>query len=141
MTCINRSLNTPAAPTSDIIQDCVGRLTTTIDKSLRLGSSRHRSFNIEFRHDVYRYLWGDNTVLNFENFNTSYFSIGWDQHYKYNDDEGHNYGTRIEFPIKTKLKVQYNPQAFYMDSSDSKLINKKASFIELLNVKLKKINC
>ena len=33
----------------------------TIDKSLRLGSSRHTSFSIEFRHDVYRFLWGDNT--------------------------------------------------------------------------------
>ena len=36
----------------------------TIDKSLRLGSSRHTSFSIEFRHDVYRFLWGDNTSLN-----------------------------------------------------------------------------
>ena len=132
-----RSFNIPTAPTSDIIQDSVGRLTMTIDKSLRLGSSMHTSFNIEFRHDVYRYLWGDNTVLNLEDFNISYFSIGWDQHYKYNDNDGHDYGIRIIFP---KLKLQYNPQAFYMDS-DNKLIDKKTSFIEILHVKLKKSNC
>ena len=136
-----RSFNTPAAsPTSDMIQDSVGRLTMTIDKSLRLGSSKQRSFSIEFRHDVYRYLWGSRTELHSEDFNNSYFSIGWDQHYKYNDTEGHNYGTRIVFPIRTKLKIQYTKQAFYMDS-DNKLSNKNTSFTETLFVKLTKCSC
>lgn len=113
----------------------------TIDKSLRLGSSRHTSFSIEFRHDVYRFLWGDNTVLNLEDFDTSYFGKGWDQHYKYNDDEGlHNYGTRINFPIKTKLKLQYNKKAFYMNTGN-RLISKNNGFLEILHVKLKKVNC
>lgn len=136
---IFRSFNAPA-PTSDIIQDNVGRLTMTIDKSLKSGSSKHMSFNIEFRHDVYRHLWGDNTLLNLEDFDSCYFSLGWDQYYKYNDDEEQNYGTRIIFPIKTKLKIQSNPQAFYMNS-DHKLINKKTAFLEILHVNLKKTNC
>ena len=97
------------------------------------------SFSIEFRHDVYRYFWGDSTVLNLEDFDSAYFSMGWDQHYKYNDDEEHNYGTKVIFPIRTKLKIQYNPQAFY--KNNNKLINKKSSFLEILYVNLKKGNC
>ena len=112
----------------------------TIDKSLRLGSSRHTSFSVEFRHEVYRFLWGDNTVLNLEDFDTSYFGKGWDQQYKYNDKEGHNYGTRIRFPIRTKLKLQYNKQAFYINT-ENKLISKKKGFSEIVHVKLKKTNC
>lgn len=66
--------------------------------------------------------------------------MGWDQHYRYNDDDGYNSGIRITFPIITKLKIQYNRQAFYMDK-DNKLINKKPGFLEIIHVQLRKINC
>ena len=63
-------------PSSEVIQDSIGTLTLAVDNSLRKGSSRDFNINVEFRHDVYRYLFKDKTTLFCNDFDTRYFKVG-----------------------------------------------------------------
>ena len=123
----------------DIIEDNVERLLARIRDSLRRGSSVYRNFSLEFRHDVFRYFWGGKRQLTFEDFNSPYFDIGFDQCYKTNDGD-HDYGVKIDFPIKVRLYIKQARKAFYKDT-DGILQTKSTQFAEVLYVTLNKRNC
>ena len=123
----------------DIIEDNIERLLIRIGDSLRRGSSVYRSFSLEFRHDVFRYFWGEKRQLNFEDFNSPYFDIGFDQCYKTNDGD-HDYGVKITFPIHIRLRIQQPRKTYYRDSN-GRLQTKSKQFIEMMYVTLNKVNC
>ena len=98
-----RSYETPT-PSSDIVQDNLGRLILAIDNSLRKGASRNFYIHVIFRHDVYRYLFDNKTNLFRNDFNSKYFKEGWDQCYKdYRIDDNHNYGVKLLYPVQCRL--------------------------------------
>jgi len=99
-----RSFNNPTID-DDIIEDNVERLLAKIRDSLRRGSSVYRSISLEFRHDVFRYFWGEKRQLTFKDFDSPYFDIGFDQYYKTNDGD-HDYGVKMDFPIKIRLYIK-----------------------------------
>lgn len=137
---IYRSFNAPH-PSSDVIQDCVGNFTSAINNSLRKGSSREFSLHVVFRHDVYHHLFLDKKELFFNDFNSRYFKVGWDQCYhNYRVGDKYNNGHRLEYPVLARPYLKWTKNAHYK-RDDGIMIIKSKSFVEMVSLKIKKINC
>ena len=65
-----------------LFRDNVGNFCRAVEKSLRLGSSKGFMFRFQFRHDVFKHLFGDCCILSLEDFDRKYFKNGWDQSYR-----------------------------------------------------------
>ena len=90
-----RSFDTPK-PCSDVIQDSVGTFTVELDRSLRRGSCRDFIINVNFRHDVFRFLFNNKTTLYFNDFDKKYLKEGWNQCFSdYREDDDYNTGHKI----------------------------------------------
>ena len=137
--CIYRSYNTPH-PSSDAIQDAIGNFTLAINNSLRKGSSREFTLHVVFRHDVYRDLFLNKKELFLDDFNPRYFKIGWDQCYhNFRVGDEYNNGYRLEYPViaRPHLKWMKNAHCKIYDV----MIEKCKVFVEMVDFKIKKINC
>lgn len=135
-----RSFDSPN-PSSDIIQDSVGRLTLAIDNCLRKGSSRDFLIHVPFRHDVYHRLFDNKTTLFRIDFCNAYFKEGWDQCYKdYRIDDQHNYGVKLLYPVECRLYIKWMKTGHYKQG-DGTINTKSKSFVEMARFKVMKINC
>ena len=86
-----------------LFRDNVGNFCRAVEKSLRLGSSKGFMCRFQFRHDVFKYLFGDCCILNLEDFDRKYFKNGWDQSYRLYRNRAS--GIRIVFPIEVDLYI------------------------------------
>lgn len=128
-------------PSNEVIQDSIGALTLAVDNSLRKGASRDFNISVEFRHDVYRFLFKDKTILFCSDFNTRYFKVGWDQCFcNYSVGTEHNYGCKLLYPIQARLSLKWMKPGHYRNQ-DGAMFAKSLNFIEILKLKIKKINC
>lgn len=124
-----RSYQTPT-PSNDVISENLGRLFLVIDNSLRKGSSRNFHVHVIFRHDVYCYL--------FDN-NSKYFKEGWDQCYKdYRIGDSHNYGVKLLYPVQCRLYLNFMKAGHYK-KGDSIITCKARSFVEMVKFKIKNV--
>ena len=65
-------------PSKKEIRNCVNNFRNAVAISLNLGSDRDNTIRCHFRYDVYRYLFKDRNELNFDDFDSTYFTPGWD---------------------------------------------------------------
>ena len=111
-----------------------------VDKSLNLGTDRNNTIRFPFRHDLYRFLFCDKTELNIEDFDSTYFTPGWDQccrQYKGVANTVYT-GCRLKFPLTITLYLDWTkPERFYKDN-DGTVVKKKRTFIEMISVDLDK---
>ena len=127
-------------PRSDVIQDNVGTFTVELDKSLRRGSSRDFTVNVNFRHDVFRFLFKDKTTLYYNDFDKKYFKEGWDQCCSdYSDDDDFNCGIRLTYPVKCRLYFRSNKDGHYRNCNGN-IVSKLPSFIEMVEFEIVKKN-
>ena len=74
-------------------------------------------------------------------FCSTYFKEGWDQCYKdYSRDDDCNFGLRIQYPIKCRLHLKWMKKGHYK-KGDGTIHTKSQSFIEMVRLQIKKINC
>ena len=66
-------------PTKDLIREYTHNSIHAIDKTLIRGSDRDNIIKVCFRLDVYRRLFRNKLELYLDDFNTTYFPLGWDQ--------------------------------------------------------------
>ena len=62
--------------------DYVAKFCRVINNLLRKGSSKGFIGRLEFRHDIYRHLFGNKFSLERKDFDHRYFKKGWDQSYR-----------------------------------------------------------
>lgn len=118
----------------------MGNFTLAINDSLKKGASREFKVAVVFRHDVFRYLFSNKTQLNVDDFSSSYFKVGWDQGYhNYRADDEYNNGHRLEYPVLARPYLKWMKNAHCTISNV--MIKKNRSFVEMVEFKIKKINC
>lgn len=126
-----------------IISDECSRLVEVIERSLRVGINRYCSFNVEFRTDVFKYLFdnkgqkpprGRGTMYTLDDFDNTYFPGGW---YVVYDSLGD--GCMIEFPVRLESKVKWSPVVYNKVEQTS--VPKPRHFSEMIFVTLVKTRC
>ena len=138
--CLCRSYDNPN-PSSDVIQDAVGNFTLEINNSLKKGTSREFKVDVVFRHDAFRYLFSNKTQLNLDDFGSSYFKVGWDQGYhNYRVGDEYNNGHRLKYPVLARPYLKWMKNA-HCNNINNVMIKKNRSFVEMVEFKIKKINC
>ena len=66
-------------PAEELIRECTQTLMHAIDKSLSKGSDRDNTIRVAFRHNIYRRLFRNKLKLYLDDFDTTYFTPGWDR--------------------------------------------------------------
>ena len=128
-------------PSKKDIRDSANNFRHTVAKSLNLGSDRDNAIRCHFRHDVYRYLFRDRTELNFDDFDSTYFTPGWDQccrQYKGVAKTVYT-GCRIEFPLTIILYLDWDKsKRFYKDNNSETIVKSKRTFVEMIKININK---
>jgi len=132
-----RAYHRPPSPGYRTIQGHVDRFCTLVGNSLSLGSSKGFLSRIEFRHDVYRYLFGNNFTLNLTDFNNTYFNDSW--HQRFTLYKKRCSGTVVVFPIHVELYIAWIGSGHYLNSSQE-FIKKKKRPVEMIKISLVKRN-
>ena len=97
--------------------------------------------HVIFRHDVYRHLFGDKTILCRSDFNSQYFKEGWDQCYKdYDSTDEHNHGLELLYPIHCRLYLDRMKKG-HCRKGDGTMNYKSRGFVEKVTFTIKKKNC
>ena len=118
--------------------DHVSDFISSISKSLKCGTIRASKLCIDFRLDVFRYLFkdkGSGKLYERTDFNSEYFSEGW---WFVQDKNGD--GCCIDFPIKLRPVVKFSPKV-YSKSSDGRIVEKLRSYSEMVHITLLKRRC
>ena len=119
---IYRYFNKPK-PSQEIIQDNIDRLKRTVLESLR-GKGVLQTATLEFRHDVFRFLFRNKcpnatnkswTLYNSEDFSAPFWPSSWDSFYNQ-----HGEGYRIAYPVKMRILLGMTPKRYEL--SDDKMI-------------------
>ena len=94
---------------------------------------------LEFRHDVYKHLFGDSFTLHSSDFDSRYFCKGWDQSYRVLKKRAS--GVVIVFPIKVELYIAWmGGGRYYFDDDDQKYKKKKKRPVEKIKISVAKRN-
>ena len=120
---------------------CVNNFRHAVATSLNLGSDRDNTIRCHFRHDVYRYLFKDRTELKFDDFNSTYFTPGWDQCCRQYKGVAQTVYTscRIEFPLTIALYLDWDkPEQFYKDDNSETIVKSKRTFVEMIRININK---
>jgi len=124
-----RCYDEPPPPSSRIIRDKVSDFCMAVERLLRMGSGKGFIARLEFRHDVYKTLFGNSYALYKRDFNSSYFCKGWDQSLKVLKKRVS--GVVIVFPIEVELYIAWmGGGRSYFDEEDQQYKKKKSRPIE-----------
>ena len=122
--------------------DHVSDFISCIGKSLKCGTIRASKFCIDFRLDVFRYLFnskgkdkGSGKLYEKDDFNSDYFGEDWWFVVDKNGD-----GCCIDFPVELRPAVKFSPKV-YSKSSDGTTVEKLRSYSEIVHVTLLKRRC
>lgn len=129
-------------PTPDIraILDSVSNLVYTIKSSLKKGITRYNKLRIEFRSDVFRFLFGGKgkdinkrkgREYSKDDFDESYFAIDWFKCYNIYQECSY-----IDFPIIMYTYIKYSPLTYI--KTDAEFIECNKDFKEMVYVVLVK---
>lgn len=111
-----------------------------MDTSLRKGSRKDFMIYVNFRHDVFRYLFNNKTTLYHNDFDIKYFKEGWDQCFSnYRDDDDYNIGHKLAYPVICRMYFRWSKTGHYRNCSGS-IVNRSLSFVEMVSFKIKKVN-
>ena len=99
LTLTNSTYYNPS-PTRQTILENTARFIHAISKNIEHGSLSDGTVRVHFRHDVYRLLFHDKKQLGLEDFDSTYFSTGWEQTLReYTGQQQTKYtGCRVVFP-------------------------------------------
>ena len=111
-----------------------------IHGSLKAGANCNNRLDVEFRNDVFRFLFngkgrhtptGRGLFCNIEDFDGTYFENDWYVAYDRLGD-----GCSVDFPIKLESKIRWSPIVYNSDGS-----TKSRIFNEIISVILVKKRC
>ena len=140
---IHRTYSNPH-PENRFILDCVSNFVSAVSASLKLGTVRLCRFPVEFRLDVFKFLFdGKGTtssgiagkLYNRGEFDSKYFPEGWST---VCDKLGDS--CEIEFPVQMDIHIKYGPKCYFKDSKGS-FSMKPRSFFEEVIVTISKNRC
>ena len=138
-----RSYEDPS-PAFCVVSDNVNSLILGIQCSLRRGINLNCKFNVEFRLDVFSYLFsgkgslppsGKGKLYNLDDFNPTFFPINWFIVY---DKLGN--GCKVDFPVRLESKLKWSP-ALYDKLPNGTVVVRKKIFSEIVVVTLVKKRC
>ena len=123
--------------------DNIQRFIFNVRCSLHAGTVRSFKFCVEFRLDVFRYLFKDSGITAtrgkkyyaLTDFSSEFFFDEW---YVVYDKYGN--GCMIDFPVEVTPKIRYGPRQ-YKKNSDSTAVEKPRMFREIVCVTLVKKRC
>ena len=110
-----RSYEDPS-PAFRVVSDNVSSLILGIQCSLRRGINLNCKFNVEFRLDVFSYLFsgkgslppsGKGKLYNLDDFNPTFFPVNWFIVY---DKLGN--GCKVDFPVRLESKLKWSPALY-----------------------------
>lgn len=124
------------------IREAVGNFTSALDRSLKKSCISNTTLRIQFRHDVYRFLFNDKTELAFGDFKEQYFPLGWNQWCKQygKKDNPSYYGRTIVFPLKVHCYLQWTRPNSFIKLPDGTTRQKQKIFLEMIRVYVIKDN-
>ena len=138
-----RSYEDPSPPFR-VVSDSISSLIVGIQSSLRRGINLNCKFNVEFRLDVFNYLFsgkgslppsGRGKFYSLGDFNPMFFPVNWFIVY---DKLGN--GCEVDFPVRLESKLKWSPTV-YDKLSNGTVVAKKKIFSEILVVTLVKKRC
>lgn len=128
-------------PSDSVIREAVGNFTSTLDRTLRKPCIADTKVKIQFRHDVYRYLFNNKTELVLDDFDERYFPLGWNQCCKKHGRDNPSYfGHNIDFPLTVKLHLTWTGRNGFIKLPDGTVLQKPRTFLEMITVTLVKVN-
>ena len=117
------------------IMDNVSNFMSGLSGCLKSGAIRKCQFTVEFRMDVFRYLFRDRgtkptrglgKLYQKVDFSEQFFSSEWDKVYDRLGD-----GCQVDFPIRMHSKLRWSP-IVYTQGEDGMLVHKPQSFSEVV---------
>lgn len=137
----HRCYNNPH-PQRRVVLDHVSDFISSVSKSLKCGTIRASKFSIEFRLDVFRYLFnskgrarGSGKLYEKDDFNSDYFGEDWWFVLDKNGD-----GCCVDFPMEMRTAVKFSP-IMYSKCSDGRIVERLRSYSEIVYVILLKRRC
>ena len=136
---LHSSFETPS-PGYRLVADATSNLKAAIQRSLKSGVGCSNRLEVEFRTDVFRFLFnckgrippkGRGLFYDLEDFDTTFFDDNW---YIVYDKLGD--GCRVHFPIRLESKIKWSRTVFNSDGSV-----KPRVFTEMIYVTLVKNRC
>ena len=133
------SFESPTPSHRDIL-DATSHLKATVQKSLKSGINCNNKMEVEFRTDVFKFLFKDKgskpprgrgLFYFLEDFDSTYFSDDW---YIVYDKLGD--GCKVDFPVRLESKVKWSSAVHTSNGSVKRRI-----FTEIISVTLVKIRC
>lgn len=132
------------SPPFRVVSDSVSSLILGIQGSLRRGINLNCKFNVEFRIDVFSYLFsskgslppsGQGKLYNLDDFNPTFFPGNWFIVY---DKLGN--GCKVDFPVRLESKLKWSPTVYEKLPNGTVVVREKI-FTEVLVVTLVKKRC
>lgn len=137
----DRQFHHPVPPDS-VIREAVGNFTSALDRTLRKPCITDTKVKIQFRHDVYRFLFHDKIELGLNDFDERYFPLGWNQCCKkHGRDNPSYYGHDIDFPLKVNCYLTWTGRNGFIKLPDGTVRQKQRRFSEMISVTLVKKIC
>ena len=133
---INSTYYNPHSTRQTILENTV-RFIHAISKNIEQGSLSDGTVRIQFRHNVYRFLFHDKQQLDLEDFDSTYFSTGWKQTLRqYTGQQQTKYtGCRVVFPLDATLYLDYTKQKWFYYDTNGHRHTKKRTFVEMVRFK------
>ena len=123
-------------PSYRLVADATSHLKCAINRSLKLGVNCSNRLEVEFRVDVFRYLFhgkghapprGRGLLYNLEDFDKTYFMDEW---YIVYDRLGD--GCKVDFPIRLESRIQWSSQVFSRSGNVKPKIFKEMIYVTLV---------
>ena len=130
-------------PSPSLIRDAISSFLCSLHSSLNVGTIRCCKFSIEFRIDIYNFLFdgkgskptsGKGLLYYQDDFHSEYFSEDWFLSY---DRLGN--GCCVDFPIRMQPTLKQGPTRYLRRNSE--LVKQKRVYLEYLVVNIVKCRC
>ena len=137
--CYYRSFESPGLPYR-VIADAASHLIAAIQKSLKSGVNCNNRLDLEFRTDVFRFLFngkgrnppkGRGLFYDMNDFDTTYFKDDWYLAYDRLGD-----GCTIDFPIRLESKIRWSPKVYNADGTVKSRIFSEIICVTLVKVRI-----
>ena len=116
-----------------------------IDRSLRAGTTKSTTVKVEFRHDIFKFLFQNKQQLTSQDFPSKWFVDGWDQCYferrRYNGQHRHYNGYRLIYPITINSKYLVWSKSKFFKDDNNRIVYKSKVFVEMISFNLRKASC
>ena len=137
---ICRLFDNPPCPDKELTKFCISNFILEVDKCLRLGSSGRQIINVNFRHDLFRFLFNEKKQLYISDFMHPEFTPGWEQCIQHYETQQNIHGVRVLFPIEvSRMYIQLLPKGHYVNVN-RRILKKGGTFKEMISFRVRKEN-